>query len=280
MAVSFAGGVRGNFGSMTKSLHVGRIAQSAILAVELAQQGFTASCEAIEGAFGYWTVFGRDARFADETIGSWLGNPFEIVTPGFNIKAYPCCASAHAAIDAALTVRDGMSLDEIKHVVVEVPYTAPLLLIHHEPAEPLAAKFSLEFCVAAALLDGAVTLEHFSDAAVLRTDVQALLRQVTYEIPPEWQHDDGIAKTGFARITVHLADGSVQHAEVSEVRGSPGRPLSDQELDAKFASCASLVFADRQVQELLGALRHVEGLGSIRQLSALLTAQPAPDRGC
>ncbi len=272
IAVSCAGGVRGNFGSMTKSLHVGRLAQSAIMAVELAQLGFTASTEAIEGSFGYWTVFGRDAQFMEESIAAWLGHPFEIASPGFNVKAYPCCASAHAAIDAALVVREELLPGEIDHVVVEVPYTAPLLLIHHQPTEPLAAKFSLEYCVAVALLDGAVTLEHFTDSSVLRPDVQQLLRRVTYAVPPEWQHDDEVAKTGFARINVHLADGNAHSAETTEVRGSPGRPLSDQELNAKFASCAGLVLEGDKVQEILGALRNLDGLESVRRLSAMLTA--------
>jgi len=275
IAVSMAGGVRGNFGSMTKSLHIGRLAQSAIMAVELAAQGFTANPDAIEGDAGYWAVFGRDPELAGQSIGAALGQPYEIAEPGFNVKAYPCCASTHAGIDAALEARASMPAGEIASIEVQVPYTAPLILIHHRPTTPLEAKFSLEYCVAAALLDGAVTLASFTEQAVMRPEAQALLRKVAYLVPPEWSQDDGVAKTGFARVAVYMADGSTHRAEVAAVRGSPARPLSDAELEAKFASCAGLVYPASAVEPLLGALRRLEELGSIRELSALLSAEPA-----
>lgn len=279
IAVSSTGGVRGNFGSMTKSLHIGRLAQAAIMAVELAAEGFTGNTEAIEGDFGFWAVFGRDPEYAGQSISTVLGQPYEIAEPGFNVKAYPCCASTHAAIDAALDVRERLRPDEIVGVDVAVPYTAPLILIHHQPTTPLAAKFSLEYCVAAALQDGAVTLESFTEAAVARPDLQALLRKVEYHVPPEWSQDDGVAKTGFARITVRTADGSSHHAEVDAVRGSPGRPLSDEELEAKFTSCANVVLPADASAALLAALQRLDQLGSIRELSTLLTAEPAPVAG-
>lgn len=276
IAVSSASGVRGNFGSMTKSLHIGRLAQSAIMAVEMAQRGFTANTNAIDGDFGYWTVFGRDPRYADVPIESRLGKPFELVSPGFNVKAYPCCASTHAAIDVALKAREELSPADIDRVTVSVPYTAPLLLIHHRPTEPLSAKFSLEYCVAVALLDGAVTLDHFTPDNVLRSDVQSLLRRVTYDVPTEWQHDDGTARTGFARIDVSVSDGTVRHAETTQVRGSPTRPLSGGELEAKFLACANLVFEADRARAILTALQCVDRFDTIRQLSDLLTHQPAP----
>lgn len=274
MAVSFAGGVRANFGSMTKSLHIGRLGQSAIMAVELAQRGFTANTDAIESNFGYWTVFGRDARFVDEPIGGQLGNPYEIVEPGLNVKAYPCCASTHAAIDVALEVREQLGDGRIEQVTMSVPYTAPLLLIHHRPTDPLSAKFSLEYCVAAALIDGAITLDHFTPESVGRADIQALLRRVNYVIPPEWQHDDGVSKTGFARIDVHLTEGENHQAETMTVCGSPAQPLTSAELEAKFGSCAGLVFDSARVEELLGTLRTIDRAATIQHVSALLTHQP------
>lgn len=276
MAVSFAGGVRGNFGSMTKSLHIGRLGQSAIMAVELAERGFTANPEAIEGDFGYWKVFGRDARFVDEPIGAQLGNPWEIIKPGLNVKAYPCCASTHAAIDIALEVRERLGQRRIERVTMSVPYTAPLLLIHHRPTDPLSAKFSLEYCVAAALLDGAVTLDTFTPESVAREDIQSLLRRVEYVIPPEWQHDDGIPKTGFARIDVHLTDGDTQHAETLAVRGSPARPLTVAELAEKFRACAGSALDGPAVDGLLNALQAIDRIPAIQQVSALLAPQREP----
>lgn len=274
IAVSHASGVRQNFGTMTKPLHVGRAAQAAIFAVELIQRGFTASPEAIEGDVGYWVVLGRDARYSPDELAVMLGNPFQIVSPGVNVKAYPCCASTHAAIDIALEVADGLMEAEIDRVIVEVPYTAPLILIHHRPADPLSAKFSLEYCVAAALLDGAVTLDHFTEQAVERADLQALLRRVECVVPSEWQTSDGTAKTGFARIDVHLSDGTVRHAETDVVLGSPGRPLSDAQLEAKFLTCARRAIGDEQAQAALTSIREFEHLDQITQLARQLAVDP------
>jgi 2-methylcitrate dehydratase PrpD len=255
---------------MTKPLHVGRAAQSAIFAVELVQRGFTASVEAIEGDVGYWAVLGRDARYRPDELAATLGNPFQVVTPGVNVKAYPCCASTHAAIDIALEVADGLSEAEIERVVVEVPYTAPLILIHHRPDDPLSAKFSLEYCVAAALLDGAVTLESFTEQAVRRPDLQALLRRVEFVVPPEWQTSDGTSKTGFARINVYLGDGTLRRAATDVVLGSPARPLTDTQHEAKFLSCARLALGDEQALAALAMIREFEHLGQIGPLAQQL----------
>lgn len=274
IAVSFAGGVRANFGTMTKSLHVGRAAQSAIAAVELASRGFTANPQAIEADVGSWAVFGRDRRYADNDIRRALGSPWDLVAPGLNVKAYPCCASTHAAIDAALSARGGLSLESIQRVVVAVPYTAPLILIHHRPDDSLSARFSLEYCVAAALLDGEVTLDQFTDESVRRPDLQALLRRVEHVVPPEWRHDDGAVKTGRARLDVYLRDGRVRHAETTEVRGSPTHPLSDDDLEAKFLSCARIAVGERPARELVGFVQGFDGLDTVGQLSRLLAGSP------
>jgi 2-methylcitrate dehydratase PrpD len=110
---------------------------------------------------------------------------------------------------------------------------------------------------------------------VQRPDIQALLRRVSYDVPEEWSRDDGVARTGFARIGVQTTDGSSRRAEVSEVRGSPGRPLSDAELEAKFAACADLVYPHEAARRLLDGLRRLDRLGSVRELSALMSAEPA-----
>lgn len=271
IAVSHAGGVRQNFGTMTKPLHVGRAAESAILSVELAQQGFSASPEAIEGEVGYLAVFGRSADYSPDDLSSTLGNPFSLVSPGVNVKVYPCCAFTHAAIDLALELSRTLSGQSVNRVVVSVPYTAPLVLIHHRPRDPLSAKFSLEYCVAAALVDRSVTLAHFTNSVVLRDDLQDVLRRVEYVVPNEWQAQCGPLKTGQARMDLHLDDGTVRHAETDAVRGSSDRPLSDTELAAKFLSCAELSLGLDRAEEVLELINGFERLAVVSDLTRRLT---------
>jgi len=270
MAVAQASGVRQNFGTMTKSFHVGRAAQSAILAAELASRGFTASENGIEGSQGYWDMFGGAVSRDGDAMAAALGNPFDVVSPGINFKAYPCCASTHAAIDAALQVADGLLEGNIETVMVDVPYTAPLVLIHHRPTTPLAGKFSLEYCVAVALLDGEVGLGHFTEEAVRRADVQSVLRWVEYRTPDDWQKGAGPWKLGHARVEVRLKDGTVRRGETTVPRGDCSNPLGDEELETKFLECAALALGEKQAGETLELIRKFERLEDMRLLSEKL----------
>jgi 2-methylcitrate dehydratase PrpD len=277
LAVSMAGGVRQNFGSMAKPFHVGRAAQSAILAVELAQRGFTASPVAIEGEFGYWDMFAGALNRDGDALARSLGNPFAVLTPGINYKAWPCCGSTFGAVDAALQVTGGLSDGVIDGVMVDVPYTVPLVLIHHRPTRPLAAKFSLEYCVAAALLDGRVTLDHFTEEALSRPDLQSLLRRVEYRVPEDWQKGAGPWKQGHGRVEVRLRDGSARRGVTTAPKGDAANPMSDQELESKFLECAALALGEERAKDALELVRSVDRLEDVRRLTETLGA-PAPPR--
>ena len=275
LAVSMAGGVRQNFGSMAKPFHVGRAAQSGILAAELAVRGFTASQTAVEAEFGYWDMFAGAVNRDGDALAKSLGSPFAVATPGVNYKAWPCCGSTFGAVDAALQVAGGLSEDAIEGVMVDVPYTAPLVLIHHRPTTPLAAKFSLEYCVAVALLEGRVGLSHFTEAAVGRPDLQSLLRRVEYRVPDDWQKGAGPWKQGHGRVEVRLRDGSVRTGVTAVAKGDAANPLSDQELEAKFLECAAIALGEARAAAALDLVRSFERLPDVRRLTEALAA-PAP----
>lgn len=277
IAVSMAGGVRQNFGSMTKPLHVGRAAQSAILAAELAQRGFTSSPTAIEGEYGYWDMFAGALNRDGDALARVLGNPFEVAKPGVSYKAWPCCASTFGAVDAALQVAGGLSDQAIDSVMADVPYTVPLILIHHRPTTPLAGKFSLEYCVAAALLDGRVTLGHFTEEAVRRPDLQSLLRRVEYRVPEDWQKGAGPWKQGHGRVEVRLKDGSVRRGVTTVPKGDAANPLGDEELEAKFLECAARALGEGRAKDALELVRSLDRLDDVRRLTEMLVA-PAPAR--
>ena len=272
IAVSEAAGVRQNFGTMAKSLHVGRAAQGGVFAAEMAARGFTASRQAIEGPAGFWDVFEGPVTRDGASLAAALGQPFEVVSPGIDFKAYPCCASTHPSIDAALQAGGGQPEDRIDRVRVEVPYSAPLMLIHHRPTVPLAAKFSLEYCVAAALVDGRVGLTHFTQESVDRSDLQSLLRRVEYRVPEEWQKRTGHDPGPWARIEVRLRDGSVLRGETTVPRGNASNPLGDEELEAKFLECAGLGLGNDRALTALDLIRRFEQLGDVRELTEKLVA--------
>jgi 2-methylcitrate dehydratase PrpD len=277
IAVSMAGGVRQNFGSMTKPLHVGRAAESAILGAELAQRGFTASPTAIEGDCGFWDVFAGARNRDGDALARTLGHPFAVQSPGVCFKAWPCCASTFGAVEAALQVAGGLAEAQIERVVVDVPYTAPQILIHHRPTTPLAAKFSLEYCVAAALLDGRVSLGHFTKEAVSRGELQALLRRVEYRVPEDWQKGAGPWKQGHGRVEVYLRDGSARRGVTTAPRGDAANPMSDEALAAKFLECAGVALGAARAGQALEQIISLQRLDDVRRLADLLAA-PGPSR--
>ena len=159
IAASLASGLQQNFGSMTKPLHAGWAARSGVVAAQLAARGFSADAEALEGPGGFLRAMSGGAE-PDLAPFDALGEPFEIVSPGVGVKLYPCCYATHRAIDAVLELRaeHGIAPANVAEVRVEVNRGGLLPLRVEPPATGLEGKFSLEYCLAAALLDGGVGL--------------------------------------------------------------------------------------------------------------------------
>jgi 2-methylcitrate dehydratase PrpD len=127
------------------------------------------------------------------------------------------------------------------------------VVIHSRPRTGLEAKFSLEYCLATALLDGPPGIDQFTDPAVNREAAQRLLRQVELRIDPNWSVDrsDGRFR---GRVTAHLTDGRTLSAEREFPPGSPQRPLSRAELQQKFVGCATPVIGAERANLALATL--------------------------
>jgi 2-methylcitrate dehydratase PrpD len=121
-------------------------------------------------------------------------------------------------------------------------------------ADGRSAKVSLQHSVAVALLQGAAGIAQFTDAAVADPAVQALKARVTAT-------DDASIPVEAAVVEVRLADGSTLTEHVKDGRGTPGRPMSDIELDTKVNECAAFGAPFVDVPALITAIREVETLG-------------------
>jgi 2-methylcitrate dehydratase PrpD len=266
-----ASGSRRSFGTMAKPFQVGRASQSAVMALELASRGLTAASDALEGEAGYFDLYSSVEDRDGERLAARLGRPFELDDPGLVVKQYPCGAAAHAAIDAALSIRPRLPLDDVERLVVDVPYNAPIVAHQHQPRTGLEGKFSLGYCLAAALIDGQVGLAQFTDDAVLRPDAQALLRRVETRVPADMAK--GAQPVVESRLEAHLRDGRVVRAETVVRRGTGNvTPLTDAELDAKFMSCAERSLGAARAREALDMIRQMESLPRVSELTAALAA--------
>src|SRR5439155_26294953 len=139
IAASLASGIKANFGTMTKPLHVGHTARNGLFAAMLAREGFTANAAALEHKQGFLEVFnGAGTYDAEEILKDW-GRPYDIVTPGLAMKQHPCCGSTHPPIDALLLLRAEHDIPPAKVARID-SWTHPRRLAHTDPPDPVSGR--------------------------------------------------------------------------------------------------------------------------------------------
>lgn len=220
LAVPAAGGVQRSFGTHGKSLQVGFAADAGVRAARLVRAGASAH----PGALEEWLrLVGGDPDAVDPAGPAVPG--------GLAIKTFPCCYAMQRPIAALRELREDVA-GEVRRVRVRTPDPAVQPLIHDRPQTGLEGKFSLGYAVATALLDPYPDFAAFTDEAVQRPAAQEILRTVELE-----------TSGGGSGLLTGEVDIEVEHDdETTRVRlanppGSPSRPPSESELDAKLAAC-------------------------------------------
>ncbi len=262
IAASGSSGLKQNFGTMTKPLHVGQAAKNGVLAALLARRGWTADRQILEGHFGFCNLFCGAGRYDLTGMSEQLGNPWDILDPGISLKKYPCCGSIHSALDALFGLLQEVPLreEQVEKMECRVDPTKVHVLVHPRPSTGLEGKFSLEYCLAAALLDGKVSLAQFDDERVRDSRVQKLLIRIAAskdEAVPEW----------FARLRVKTTDGRELFRESGK---SPGITRWE-ELADKFRDCAAPVLGSEKAARALKMAQGLEELPDIAELVQTLT---------
>lgn len=270
LAASKAGGVKANFGTMTKSAHVGEAARAGVEAARLARRGFTANESALDADFGgFFDLFSGDRPASVREAFGDLGDRWIVADPPVWFKRYPCCGSTHAAIDAALDVQSAAPLapEEVRSVsVVEHPRRLGHTDRPH-PESVLDAKFSVQYCTAVALATGSVRLRDFTTEALERPAIRRLTDCVDAVADPDLvSHEWG------ARVVVEDGTGECRESTVPHPTGTGANPIPDDELHDKYRRCAGAVLADDAVESSLTAIRSLETVGDISYLVTLLTS--------
>ncbi|MBO9352697.1 MmgE/PrpD family protein [Bordetella petrii] len=232
LAVAQASGTRGNFGTMAKSFQAGHCGASAIRAAVLAELGLDGADDALDGAEGFAALYGNSDPLGPALDG--LGeDALELERSGIDIKKYPMCYAAHRSIDGMLALRDkhGLRADAVTAIHVKANRRAMVPLIHTRPQTGLEGKFSMQYAMAAALLDGHVRLSSFTDEAVRRPAAQALIKKV------HCAEDPGPETPRWNTLDITLESGQVLHSEIRALRGSAACPLNDEELQEKWRDC-------------------------------------------
>ena len=220
-------------GAMSKQLHPGKAAHDGILAALLARRGFTGASRILEGPKGLLAAMSDDARPEALTEGLSIEQPrWRVETVSFKVHA--SCRHTHPAVDAALALRsrEGFDLASVDRIHVRVYRAALGLLEGVEPTTPYAAKFSLPFCVAAALRFGDLGLARFTDDTVEDAETLALADHITFApdadltalYPAQWP----------SILEATMASGETIVERIDQPRGDPDTGVTNADLVEKF----------------------------------------------
>ena len=227
IAASRACGLMANVGSMTKALHCGDSAAHGLEAALLASRGFTADVDALGSPRGFGrSYFGE--RFDSAPLLTPLVVP-RVITPGPAWKLFPSQYATHFVITAALECRAAMGGDAR---IAKVMITTPVMpyIDRPKPNSGLDGKFSLQYCVAVALLDGQVRFSSFTDQRRFSPDVTALLERTTLCQSPDIP---GRFDAMHVDVAVTLVEGTQVTRRCNAPLGSWSRPVPPAHIESK-----------------------------------------------
>lgn len=261
--------------SLMKRLQPGLAAQAAVVAAQLAARGVRGAQHVFEGADGFFRVYLHGRASADRFRRD-LGQSYELLNLSY--KPYPCCRDTHSSIDAALAARlqDDRTVADIESVRVGLTGPGYQMVcvpesVRQAPKTIVEAQFSIPFTVAAALIDGAPMIRHFTEAAVTRPDILALARRVHPYVDQEIDRDWNRFVTP-ARLDIQYSDGKQSSVRIDYPKGHPRHRMAAAEIAAKTADCAKYAakpLAPDTAERLAAATL---GLDKASDLDALLNA--------
>jgi len=280
LGFSMASGTKAQFGTMAKPFHAGMAAKNAVVAARLAAAGLTAAPEPLDGKYGFRELYvGWDSRGWDGVLDG-LGQKLAVEKYGLEPKYYPCCAGAHRALDGLLELQaeHRFQADDVAEVDTLVGWGNASSLLYPEPVQEMEARFSMQYCIAAALLKGGLDLADFTPAAVHRPEVRRLFPLIRMQTHPRGDAEAPEARRP-AEVTVRLKNGRILHTTVQHARGTMFRPFSPAELTAKFRDCAAGMLPQASYAALRDAVADIERVRSVRGLMRHLRFAAGSDRG-
>jgi 2-methylcitrate dehydratase PrpD len=272
LVASQSGGLRENFGTMTKPFQAGHAAESGLASAELVALGWTAAEQILEAERGFFHAFG--GSFDPGAIANRLGKPWTFNSPGISLKPYPSGSLAHPAMTelARLIDVNKVQAAQVETLDVGANHQMRTTLLHHRPKNGLEAKFSMEFCMAILLLRGKAGLGEFSDRIVQRSDVQEMIGRVNFYVDPEAEGAGYDKMTSLLKI--HLKDGRTISGRAEFAKGSPANPMSFDETAAKFRGCAEFAeWPKVKTEKLINYVKALDLAPDVSTIWPLLSAE-------
>ena len=265
-------------GSWTKRIQPGWAAASGITAARLARQGFIGAKAVYEGRFGLYPAhMGARAAECDYSVATReLGTSWNLLQVA--LKPFPACHAAQAVIQAGVTLsrETGVKAEEIASITAIVPPQYVALVCEpierkRRPDSMYGAQFSIPYTAACSLINGRFGLAQIQDAALRDARTLALAQKVSYQV--DTQFTTAQFKTSRpAELLIKTNDGRTLSHKVERLTGSPDRPMTHDEIIAKFMDNAESVMSSARASQLRDRVLAIENFASTRDLVALLHA--------
>ena len=243
--------------------------QSGVLAALLAEKGYSGPEHVIDGKEGLTHVFKPDWKLDLLTTG--LGESWRITQCG--MKAFPTEALTHTPISAVLDIIKSNDLhpDQVEKVQIRSLARAADILSDpskYDPRSKETADHSLPYVIAAALVDRQVTPVQFTMEKIMDSKIREQLAKVEVVADPEIEK----VFPALQRVVVNITttDGNSFSKQLDFPKGDPRNPLTDQEVEEKFAALAEGVLSDKAQKRLKDAIWSLEKVGSVEKLMALM----------
>jgi 2-methylcitrate dehydratase PrpD len=219
---------RSGTGAMVKRLHMGRAAESGVLAASLAADGFTGPATVLEGPFGFLNVYCGEHEVAALTRG--LGS--EYATLRILLKRFPMHITSHTTVQAIEDLRREHGYGAADVAAIHIAGNSKMATINNipAPADLMMAQYSLPFCVALAHHRNARDPRSFNARSFNDPAIRSLARRVTISIAEEAKLGHTLAAT----VTVTLKSGTTLARRVDSFKGTPEQPLDRAEMRGKF----------------------------------------------
>jgi 2-methylcitrate dehydratase PrpD len=280
IGANFACGLSANHGSMAGAMAAGNACCNGMTAALMAQQGITANPNIIETKNGFYDTLIGAGHYDAERMADGLGKPFYIESPGIGLKKYPSCYHTHRALDGVFQLlgEHRLSDKDIVEVDVGTSERAMRVLAFSEPETPHQAKYSMPYCIAAAVVDRQVTLDTFTAHKMEDRNIVEARKKVRLSFPdvPIWP---GLADVGpdteFVGnpVTIRTKGGRSYNARVDIPRGDPALPLTDDELLAKYRDCGRSQLSSDDIERSVSLVLELEKVSNIGTLTAKFSSR-------
>lgn len=267
LAATQSSGLRLQFGFDAKPYHAGMAARSGLIAARLALAGFGGAPDFLDNPVGFHSAYAFGAGRPELAVERW-GDPWQIVSPGLTLKAYPCCTASHPVASLGIDLhREGLQADAVETITFTYPPGADAALVVTHPSNGIEARFSPEYVFAAALIDGALRLDHFDERPVSPRLIALAKRARRHrdETAPRMSSDQ---TTRFVVLDIVLKTGETIRRRFD---GLPG--LADPAEKFAEATGSDAAFAD--IPDLVRSMGSGDDL---RRLLALLSQDFRPNR--